>query len=140
MLRARCQRLTTFVLLSAYLAVNTVNGLFHDHASHSHVSHGHESHEHCLATAWHEHGAADDEHHEPSGDESPGLSGRDVAHPALHDEDCAVCHFVGQPTIHGDSPAPTVSTTSVELSVEHTSQTCVASARTVHSRAPPALG
>jgi hypothetical protein len=71
-------------VLAAFVAANTFSALWHDHSHDEHVAVvpcDHEHHDH--AGACEEHGAA------------TSVSGQHH-HAALHDDDCAVCRFVGQ--------------------------------------------
>jgi hypothetical protein len=130
MLHPRRYRLTTFLLLAAYLAANTLSGLWHDHAEPPGATTAccrHSDHEHAAG----EHGASD----------LADVGSAPVDGAAVHDDDCTVCRFVGQRVLPvASAPLGTWTELSVELSLVHAWQPVVTTVRTTHSRAPPLAG
>jgi DUF2946 family protein len=121
MFHPRRFRLTSYLLLAAYLAANTVGGLFHQHGD---VEHSGGRCEHvALDFDGHQHGID----HSTDG-KSP------------HDDDCTVCRFAGLKTMPA-APVQLVALCdlSVELAVVHSRGPAATVARTLHSRAPPCM-
>lgn len=129
MFRIRRNRLSTHLVVAAYLAATTLGGLWHDHADHAgpdeHAAAGGCEHEAA------EHGAS----HARCASESAGA----VSHgETSHDDDCVLCRFVGQRVITAEiGQLDQVSDLSVALVVAHPQRTVVSIASTTHSRAPP---
>ena len=135
MLHPRRHRLTTCLLLAAYLAANTLGGLLHDHA----VPIGGATA--CCQHTDHEH--ADREHGDRAHADSDvvGFGALPAQGGALHDDDCTVCRFVGQRVLSAVAgPLCAWTELSVGLAVVHASQPVVTTLRTTHSRAPPLVG
>jgi hypothetical protein len=130
MLHPRRHRLTTFLLLAAYVAANTFSGLLHDHAEPRGGATA------CCGYADHEHADG-----EPATSDVAGVGGSPAEGAGLHDDDCTVCRFVGQRVLPvASGPLGTWTELSVELSVVHAIQPVVTTLRTTHSRAPPLVG
>jgi hypothetical protein len=123
-------RLTTCVLLAAYLAATTLGGLFHDHACEVHAS--------CAAACQHDH----DGHHDPHADDDvAGLGDEPADGNPLHDDACAICRFVGQRVMTVEAAELVrLCSLNVELPAVRISQPSAPLARTIHSRAPPLHG
>jgi hypothetical protein len=137
MLHSRLHRLTTLLLVSAYLAANTIGGMLHDHAAHS-------DHEHAAA-CHHEHVGQSDQDHDHDHDDhvepEAGVVGICAGEDGPDHEGCAVCRFISQRSM--PAPACSVGTLcqlNVELGVIAPPRPAVEPLRTTHSRAPPALG
>jgi len=154
MISRRWHSRTAGLLALVYVLATTVGGLFHDHSAHDHGAHEHVAHDHGSD----QHGSHELclHAHIPSADagvvdDLPLAAAFDSAaltpdaRPAVSalpsaDDDCVVCRFLAQKT----SP--------VQVVTLHVSCDFVASlpapaaigpvapvARTLHSRAPPAL-
>jgi len=135
MLSPRHNRLATLFLLLVYVTASTFSGLLHSH-SHDlavdHVSHceRHNHGEDCRPGA-RDHGS----------EEGVDVAHRDAAHQPLHDDDCAVCRFLG----HRTTPAEVVELDgshqlSVQLTVICTHAPTESAPRSFHARAPPFVG
>jgi hypothetical protein len=118
MYRGLPHRLTTFAVLACFLAANTFNALWHNHAHHEHaddeaagVACHHADHEHEVVASgqWpvararaaisspatsHQPPATSCEHADHDVDALAAAGEHHQA--ALHDDDCAACRFVGQ--------------------------------------------
>lgn len=132
MLSTRYNRLTSQLVIVAYVAASTLSGLFHSHADHDHAapSHG-------VAVCHHD----EAEHDCQPDDVARGLISHPTDDNSWHDDDCAVCRFVGQRTMPIESGQVDLHyDLSVELAVVHSICTAIAVERTTHSRAPPLLG
>jgi hypothetical protein len=139
----RQHRLTTCLLLAAYLAANTFSGLFHDHSGEGHSGEGHACEGHLDGSAGCRHAAADHDscHDEHDSDDVACLSDDAADGNPLHDDECAVCRFVGQRVMAVQTGGlDCLCDLIVELTAVHAVQPSVTIARTMHSRAPPLPG
>ena len=134
MFRIRRNRLSTHLVVAAYLAATTLGGLWHDHTEHAGADHAGPD-EHAAAGGC-EHDAAD---HGASHAHCASESACAVSHgQTSHDDDCVLCRFVGQRVITAEiGQLDQVSDLSVALAVAHPQRTVVSIASTTHSRAPP---
>jgi hypothetical protein len=130
MLHPRRHRLTTLLLLAAYLAANMFSGLLHDHAEPAGGATA------CCGHTDHEHAAG-----EHASSELVGIGSAPANGTATHDDDCTVCRFVGQRVLPvAGGPMGTWTELSVELSLVHACQPVATILRTTHCRAPPLVG
>jgi len=135
MLHPRRHRLTTYLLLAAYLVANTLGGLLHDHAEPLGGTAV------CCQHADHEHGDVAQADRAQADRDVAGFGALPAQGGALHDDDCTVCRFVGQRVLPvAESPLGVWTELSVELAIVHASQPVVTTLRTTHSRAPPLVG
>ncbi|MBI3837200.1 MAG: hypothetical protein HY288_04605 [Planctomycetia bacterium] len=119
MIHPRLHQLTTLGLLIAYLAASSVVGLLHDH-------------DEALPSA----SAAG-----PSTKDVAVLSIGSADDHSAHDDDCAICRFLGQRSLsHAIRPIDRLCKLCVELTLVYASQSASPIARTTHSRAPPLFG
>jgi hypothetical protein len=127
---SRYRRLTTCVLLVAYLAANVLGGWLHDHP-----------HAGSVALACHCAGHAHSHDHDEAGssDSQPTIA-RDSDEHALHDDACSVCRFAGQRVLVAEAaPLEQLCDLVVDLTTVHDVAFVATIARTAHSRAPPRL-
>jgi hypothetical protein len=129
MLSPRQNRLATLSLLLVYVTASTFSGLLHSH-SHDCAVDRH-NHSECCRSGPHDHGF----------EEGVCLAHCEPAHQPLHDDDCAVCRFLG----HRTTPAEVVEIDglhhlSVQLPVVSTQAPSESTPRSFHARAPPLVG